>query len=119
MGADRPMTAARLDALEGELAVSRGESIVLPGRTLTEALIAAAREALRLRGLVDAHNAGCVLACEARNTAPEGMAETLGVDWQSPICAQYAGRKRGCPTCPRRDMIDADAAQAEGAKKCR
>ena len=65
----------------------------------------AARESLRLRGLIDAHNAGMAARC-ARSCDDPAEHER----------AVKAGNRGRCVACPRRDMIDADAAPAEVAR---
>ena len=61
----------------------------------------AARESLRLRGLIDAHSAAMHSECESR--AQHGT-----------LCAamQRTSRKR-CVDCPRDNVIDADAAPGD------
>ena len=101
------LTEARLDELVNRKAdrlyvpVSWPDPLITLPEPMFDEIVDAAREALRLRGLIDAHNATMHSECESR--AQHGT-----------LCAamQRTSRKR-CVDCPRDNVIDADAAPGD------
>lgn len=93
------MDEAKLAEIERDNAARRGGAkgwLVLGPQGAAE-LIAAAREALTLRRLIEEHNAGCAAECAARSSEAGGYAG---------ICAAHRRTARGCcPDCPQRDAI--------------
>lgn len=88
--------AAKLDEIKREIYPLGG--LQLPPRIAGE-LVALAREALAYRALIDAHNAGCDEACDARQAGPNPGTGGL--------CASMRRTSKGrCPDCPRLAMID-------------
>jgi hypothetical protein len=58
----------------------------------------AADEIERLRGLIEAHNQGCLESCNSQA--------------ESSRCGAYRSRGRYCPDCPRDWLIDSTADEA-------
>jgi len=75
--------------------------------TFARPLLATARQAIALRALIDAHNAGCEADCKTRR---EKLTPGL--------CVMYRATSKGrCPDCPRLDMIDVPAGDAAQPKE--
>lgn len=107
------MGAAKLDEIEREIAEVRASPL---GRRLAPedcwmdmrvsdaaAFVAAAREAIRLRGLIDAHNAPLIAGCRAQRAKDR---RTLNECY---CAADEPWEDRQCDVCPRRYLIDVAA----------
>lgn len=112
------LTAAKLDEIEREIREARASLAQLVGVIgLSErmsldiadadALVAAARQTIALRALIDEHNAGCEEKCSQRRH--RGLKDCY--------CGQARWAARRCHDCPRRHMIELPAEPiAEGEK---